>query len=78
MQEMYPIAIPIDLKHKRKHKILYSHIEANTHDYMDMNFENKSGTYVRLCVHLPMEICTPLQFLLLQCTTQQKKKTKQK
>ena len=53
MQEMYPIAIPIDLKHKRKHKILYSHIEANTHDYMDMNFENKSGTY-DFGIHLPM------------------------
>ena len=52
---MYSIAIRMDIKHKRNKKLLDPHIEANTYDYIDMNFENKSGTYVRRCVHLPME-----------------------
>ena len=51
MQEMYSIAVIIDLLHKRKTKILYSHIEANTYDYNDTKFEKK--TIVFAILHAP-------------------------
>ena len=67
-EHMSSIAIPIAPVNTQQNET-YSNVEANTYDFLKDIWNNK--WFLRVCIHLPMEICAQLQFLLIPYTNKQ-------